>query len=471
MSGTGQTVRSVSATGQSYIDGIMYSQAWSGTITYSFPVLANTYGTTASYGGYDLNPSAVGLEIPNALSFFKSATTSLVDAARYALEGKLPSGVLAANYGFSIEGFTLANIVASTPGTTTLRMGLTEFTNDSYGGVAGLPTTDYRAGDIWLNDDINLTARAGNKAWLNVIHEIGHAMGLKHPTVAAFDGMEHTVMSYHSYVGATQTYGNETLGYAQTYMRSDIAALQRLYGADFTTNQGNTVYKWNPGNGATLVNGVTAINPGANRIFATIWDGNGNDTFDLTAYTTGVQVDLRPGFGSSFSSSQKADLGNGHLASANIYNAYQYNGDARSLIENASTGSGADSLIGNQVRNVLRGMAGNDTLQGLAGNDYLSGGRGNDKLYGGTGADQFQFVQPPSNDSSTGADTVYDFSTSSGDVVYLKGNTSITSWLDLLASHLFQTTLGAQIRVPDGSTMLLAGVNTASLQANDFYFA
>ncbi|TXI04767.1 MAG: hypothetical protein E6Q73_02790 [Pseudorhodobacter sp.] len=194
----------------------MHSKAWSGTITYSFPALASIYGTAASYGGYDLTTSVLGLEIPNALGFFKPATTSLVDAARYTLEGKQPGGILAANYGFSIEGFTLANIVASTPGTTTIRMGLTEFANDGYGGVAGLPSTDFRAGDIWLNDDINLTARAGNKAWLNVIHEIGHAMGLKDPTVAAIDGMEHTVMSYHSYVGATQTYSNETWGFAQT---------------------------------------------------------------------------------------------------------------------------------------------------------------------------------------------------------------------------------------------------------------
>ena len=140
--------------------------------------------------------------------------------------------------------------------------------------------------------------------------------------------------------------------------------------------------------------------------------------------------------------------------------------------ENAWTGSGADSIIGNRARNVLRGVAGNDMLQGLAGNDYLSGGAGNDKLYGGSAADQFQFVQiANSNDSSTGADTVMDFSTSSGDVVYLKGNSSITSWFDLLANHLVQTTAGAMIRAADGSTMLLSGVSVASLQDNDFFFA
>ena len=59
---------------------------------------------------------------------------------------------------------------------------------------------------------------------------------------------------------------------------ADIAALQHMYGADFSTNGGNTVYKWTPGSGSTFVNGDVAIKPGANKIFATIWDGGGVDT-------------------------------------------------------------------------------------------------------------------------------------------------------------------------------------------------
>src|SRR3546814_15852656 len=60
-----------------------------------------------------------------------------------------------------------------------------------------------------------------------------------------------------------------------------IRALQHLYGADFTTNNGNTVYSWNPLNGQTLVDGAVAISPGGNRIFATLWDGGGVDPYDL----------------------------------------------------------------------------------------------------------------------------------------------------------------------------------------------
>ena len=64
-------------------------------------------------------------------------------------------------------------------------------------------------------------------------------------------------MTYRSYVGSdAQFVYNETWGHAQTYMMYDIAALQYLYGADFTTNAGNTTYTWNPTTGATFVDGA-----------------------------------------------------------------------------------------------------------------------------------------------------------------------------------------------------------------------
>ena len=76
-----------------------------------------------------------------------------------------------------------------------------------------------------------------------------------------------------------------------------------------------------------------------------VWDGGGSDTYDLSAYQTGVRIDLRPGGHSVFSETQLADLGggpNGGHARGNVFNALQYHGDARSLIENAIGGSGND---------------------------------------------------------------------------------------------------------------------------------
>jgi len=160
-----------------------------------------------------------------------------------------------------------------------------------------------------------------------------------------------------------------------------------MYGADFTTSTGDTVYAWAPKRGTTYIDGEAAIRPGDNRIFLTIWDGGGIDTYDLSAYRTDVTIDLTPGSHSTFSGAQLAVLGRGRLAAGNVYNALQYEGDPRSLIENAIGGDGWDSIIGNAGGNGLRGGQGDDSLYGLDGVDTLRGGSGWDHLDGGDGAD------------------------------------------------------------------------------------
>ena len=77
-------------------------------------------------------------------------------------------------------------------------------------------------------------------------------------------------------------------GYPQTLMMYDIPALQKMYGANYTTNSGDTVYTWNPLNGRNSINGVGQGLPGGNRIFMTIWDGGGHDTYDFSNYTTNL---------------------------------------------------------------------------------------------------------------------------------------------------------------------------------------
>lgn len=309
---------------------------------------------------------------------------------------------------------------------------------------------------------------AGNYAWHTHLHELGHALGLKHghesdvygATPAQYDSIEYSVLSYRAYVGADTggSYSYEQFGAPQTFMMGDIAALQEMYGADFTTNSGNTVYKWTPGSGATFVNGAVGISPGANRIFATIWDGGGKDTYDLTAYTTALKVDLRPGKASTFSIDQLAWLDggpNGGFAAGNVFNALLYRGDTRSLIENVKGGSAGDAITGNQATNVLWGYAGNDTLNGDTGNDVLYGGSGSDRLYGGKGNDQIfgetgndliyagagadrlnggsgtdSFVFKALSDSTaaaSGRDTIFDFTPKSDriDLSAIDANTSI----------------------------------------------
>jgi serralysin len=273
-----------------------------------------------------------------------------------------------------------------------------------------LPGQAEEAGDSWFGNSIGWfdDPVQGDYAYYVFLHEILHAIGLKHgnETVGfgamtpGRDSMEYSVMTYRSYVGSSGQYlENEYWGFAQTPMMVDIAALQHLYGADFGTHAGDTVYRWDPATGQGFINGAGQDVPGGNRVLMTVWDGGGVDTYDFSNYPTNLRIDLRPGEWSSLSSSQTAMLGEAHPARGNIANAMLHKGDIRSLIENAIGGPGGDVIIGNQGRNVLKGGRGADKLSGLDGLD---------DLVGGSGKDSFVFDTRPNGSSNL--DHILDFS-------------------------------------------------------------
>ena len=81
-------------------------------------------------------------------------------------------------------------------------------------------------------------------------------------------------------------------------------------------------------------------------------------------------------------------------------------------LENATGGSGNDTLTGNDVRNLLTGGDGDDLLDGAAGNDTLLGEGGNDTYTGGTGADRVSFANSP---QGVNVDLSLGFATGEGD--------------------------------------------------------
>ncbi|CAN7414527.1 M10 family metallopeptidase [Pararhizobium sp. LjRoot235] len=435
MTGTSKTTRTISATGNALIDGVLTETAWGdSTITYAFPTSASSY----SYG-------------PEKNNGFAAISTAQTNAALFVLEQSYGS---AANDGFSVEGFTNVNFASGDGSSATIRVAQSDYSGIGT-AYANMPWEEYApAGDVWFGTEYDeyRSPVAGNYAWHTMIHELGHTLGLKHgnetdvygslPT--AYDSLEYSVMTYRGYVGDTgEAYSYEKYGAPQTFMMADIAALQEMYGADYSTNSGNTVYKWTPASGQTMVDGEVAIAPGDSRIFATLWDGDGNDTFDLTAYSDNLKIDLRPGKASLFSEDQLAYLGGGPndgYARGNIFNALLHDGDTRSLIENAKGGSGNDQITGNQAANSLLGNSGNDTLKGEDGSDVLIGASGADELYGGaaadrlyggagaddltggSGADFFLFkVRTESTVATSGRDTIFDFAASEGDRIDLSG--------------------------------------------------
>jgi len=163
-------------------------------------------------------------------------------------------------------------------------------------------------------------------------------------------------------------------------MMYDIAALQKIYeGANYLFNSGNSVYTWNPTTGEMSINGDAQGTVGngaggsANRVFMTVWDGGGNDTYDLSAYANGTTIDLRPGEWTTTSQTQIANLGQGHFARGNVANALLFEGNTASLIENAIGGASGDVLIANQAANQLRGNGGADAFSWMASGDAGTG--------------------------------------------------------------------------------------------------
>ncbi|MGU3537605.1 M10 family metallopeptidase [Methylobacterium sp. A54F] len=364
------------ATGNPDIDGVLSGVRWgSPTITYNFPTSAAYY--PADYNGLTNEPSGFVAASASFQAMVRDALAQYAEVANVSFAEVGPG-----------EAADISVARTSSLGT--------------FNGVGYNPSAGARGGDAWFASS---TAQVGDTevyargTWRLVMHELGHSLGLKHAHEAGgpanttvtpeHDDNDYSIMSYRRTPGGPLTNTAEAVGNPQSPMIYDIAAVQAMYGANYATRAGNTVYSWSPTTGQAFVDGAGQPAPGGNRVYETIWDGGGIDTYDLSNYATGLRIDLRPGAASTLSADQLAvtDTGTGARAAGNVFNALLAGGNPASLIENAVGGSGDDSLTGNDAANLLTGGSGNDTAIGGLGNDTAFGNQGSDVLFGNLGAD------------------------------------------------------------------------------------
>ena len=241
------------------------------------------------------------------------------------------------------------------------------------GGEQPISDSEFIPGALSVDD-------FGGGGWLTLLHEIAHALGIKHTfdrniendpasvSPTDLDDRVHSLMSYTSYRQSTVAIEHPDGGYLigglqpKTFTAFDIAALQYLYGTD-TTSTGGKTFSFLPDE----------------PLYMTISDNGPNNTIDVSKLTGANRIDLTPGAFSDLAIAQ--DLPS-WLSFDNPYDGSKALAIAYGVhVANVIGGSGADHVTGNSIANNLKGGAGADTLIGGAGADTMTGGADFDLYY------------------------------------------------------------------------------------------
>ena len=347
-------------------------------------------GFTVTYGFRADAP----MTMPDDATGFTRFNANQINTAELALKGWSD----AANISFVRVGSGAAGEAAYSNSASIL------FSNYS-GGVEGASAFSFfpgrtayndQSGDVWVNSTLsyNVNPTVGNYGGSVLVHELGHTIGLAHPsnydasdktapTYAvsadyAEDSRQYTVMSYFNESNTGGYFGGV---YSAAPMLDDIAAVQLEYGVNTATRTGDTTYGFNANADRPW---FLASSSGSRLVFA-VWDAGGNDTFDFSGFGQNQIIDLRAG-----------DFSNIGGLTGNVAVA------VGAVIENAIGGSGSDQINGNSAVNHIYAGLGNDTVDGGAGDDYLRGDSGDDSLIGGSGFDDLNGNQ--GNDTVRGGD-------------------------------------------------------------------
>lgn len=328
--GTSVTNVTVGSSDPDHVEMLVYGTKWGGAIG---------TGVNLTYSFYDAGVSQYDYQY-TAERPYQNSPYELTAAQETAIRAALDTWA-------AVSGLTFTEVVDDATSAGELRFGGSASPSTAY---AFLPFANSgAAGDTWFGNSFQSQAfTEGGYNYVTAIHEIGHALGLKHPHPGPHEGSEYdqlqwSVMSYRDYEGEViDGYFHDP--YPITPMVSDIVAIQYLYGANSSHESGDTTYSWGVGD----------------KILETIWDGGGTDTIDWSNQSTAAVIDLREG---TYSQLGPAVFAHGQSLPETVGIAFG------TVIENANGGSAADVITGNDADNRITGNAANDTIDGGLGDD------------------------------------------------------------------------------------------------------
>lgn len=341
-------------------------------------------------------------EVPSAVAK-KTLSFSFIENSA-GLSGSDASGFAALNSaqrGRVREAFAYLSSVIDVQFTEASGTGDIQFGSNAQANSAGYARYPNEGSQVFMANNQSGFSSAwdeGGHVWTTLLHETGHALGLKHPgnynaggggtpgpyLSKAADNRNNTIMSYNNAADSTRIqYVNggfsKTNVAASTFQAYDIEALQYLYGASSTVTAKS--YGWADG---------LAINN-------TLWNPKEGSEINLANQTGSNVVDLRSGKRSSigiidpykdmpFSKTEYAALKSGGKALTSILGKPTYTGTNNLMIAQGSQftrgigGSGVDKMVANGMGGHLNGGGGDDMLFWSGGNLEAVGGTGNDTL-------------------------------------------------------------------------------------------